>query len=78
MTNATLTLTADTDARADDDLGLPGWVYRSEAFAEDLLDSEVAGRAQPMNLRRLLPGVLYPATLLLAVLATLPSALLSV
>ena len=70
MNTATLTMptpVVEFDAASgctEDDLGLPGWLYRSEAFAEDL--------------RGLLSAVLYPATVLLAVLATLPSALMLV
>jgi hypothetical protein len=83
MTTATLTMpaTVEFDAASgctEDDLGLPGWLYRSEAFAEDLQGDADPLSIAPRGLRGLLSAVLYPATVLLAVLATLPSALLLV
>lgn len=80
MTTATLTMPAPVSFDAalgctEDDLGLPGWLYRSEAFAEDLQADTDPLAAAPMGLRRLFPALLYPATVALAVLATLPSAL---
>jgi hypothetical protein len=80
MTTATLSLptTVEFDAVSgctEDDLGLPGWLYRSEAFAEDLQgDVDPLVPASP-SLRGLMSAVLYPATVLLSVLATLPAAL---
>lgn len=75
MNTATLTLPAPETAApgADEDLGLPGWLYRSEAFAEDLLAGDEASTAPAPGWR--LPAMMYPVTLALAVLATLPSAL---
>lgn len=84
MNTATLTMPAqhvEFDAASgctEDDLGLPGWLYRSEAFAEDLQGDADPLSIAPRGLRGLLSAVLYPATVLLAVLATLPSALLLV
>ena len=81
MTTATLTMppAVEFDAASgltEDDLGLPGWLYRSEAFAEDLQADLDPLASAPGGLRgRLLSAVLYPATVVLAVLATLPSAL---
>lgn len=80
MTAATLTMPAPVEFDAatgltEDDLGLPGWLYRSEAFAEDLQGEGELLATPPRGLRGLLSAVLYPATVLLAVLATLPSAL---
>lgn len=80
MTTATLNTPATLgfDAASgctEDDLGLPGWLYRSEAFPEDLQgDSDPFNTASP-SLRGLLSALLYPATVLLSVLAMLPSAL---
>jgi hypothetical protein len=83
MTTATLTMPAPVEFDAasgltEDDLGLPGWLYRSEAFAEDLqgdLDPLASAPRGLRGLRGLFSAVLYPATVVLAVLATLPSAL---
>ncbi|MBI5254985.1 MAG: hypothetical protein HY855_00690 [Burkholderiales bacterium] len=67
---------------AEDDTALPAWVYRSEAFAEDLPRAlapvEVpTPRGTPAQRRWRLPGALYFATLALAVLATVPTTLLT-
>lgn len=67
---------------ADDDLALPAWLYRSEAFAEDLPRTmapiHVPAPAPATRMRRWrLPGALYVATLALAVLATVPTTLLT-
>ena len=59
-------------AEADDDFDVPGWLYRSEAFAEDLLPGDAPPRR---TLRERLPASLYVATLALAALA-LPATLL--
>jgi hypothetical protein len=80
MNTATLTMPAPVEFDAasgltEDDLGLPGWLYRSEAFAEDLQGDLDPLSSAPRSLRGLLSAVLYPATVVLAVLATLPSAL---
>jgi hypothetical protein len=80
MTTATLTMPAPVEFDAasgltEDDLGLPGWLYRSEAFAEDLQADLDPLASAPRGLRGLFSAVLYPATVVLAVLATLPSAL---
>ncbi|HYE70127.1 MAG TPA: hypothetical protein VD932_01215 [Aquabacterium sp.] len=80
MTTAMLTMPAPVEFDAasgltEDDLGLPGWLYRSEAFAEDLQGDGDPLASAPRDLRGLLSAVLYPAAVLLAVLATLPSAL---
>jgi hypothetical protein len=80
MNTATLTMPAPVEFDAasgltEDDLGLPGWLYRSEAFAEDLQGDLDPLASAPRGLRGLFSAVLYPATVALAVLATLPSAL---
>ncbi|HSW07983.1 hypothetical protein [Aquabacterium sp.] len=66
--------------RADDELfSLPDWLYRSEAFAEDLPGgaplAAVAVAQSPRRVR-LSSGALYLATLALAVASSVPTALL--
>jgi hypothetical protein len=63
-------------AAGDDVFGLPDWIYRSEAFAEDLSGSELL--ALPPQVQRPARGLpsaaLYLATLGLAVAASVPTA----
>ena len=49
-----------------DILELPGWLYRSEAFAEDLPPAESPVR---VGLRAAVPSAIYTATLACALLA---------
>ena len=59
----------------DDAFRLPDWLYRSEAFAEDLSGSELLALPQVQRPARGLPSAaLYLATLGLAVAASLPTA----
>jgi len=76
---AALTAARGADALSSDELfSLPAWLYRSEAFAEDLppaapVPSAAAEVAAPRRLAR--PAFLYLATLVLAVAASLPGAI---
>ncbi|WP_395702677.1 hypothetical protein [Aquabacterium sp.] len=85
----TATLTLPPAAAQDRDeaaelLAMPAWLYRSEAFAEDLPAAEPLWRGPaPMGRPRaaqraagLRSGALYLATLALALAASVPSALL--
>lgn len=63
---------------ADDMFGLPDWLYRSEAFAEDLSGNELLAlppQVQPPK-RQLFSAALYLATLGLALACSVPTALL--
>lgn len=76
--NAPLTLPAP--AAADTLASLPAWLYRSEAFAEDLPMVEAPRRAapapQPAAGSARASGLLYLATLGLALASIVPTALL--
>lgn len=65
----------------DDLFSLPDWLYRSEAFAEDLpgVVAPQAAKVTPEKARRglRLPGALYLATLALAVVASVPGTLIA-
>ncbi|WP_284615840.1 hypothetical protein [Aquabacterium humicola] len=56
-----------------DEAGLPTWLYRSEAFAEDLLGGDDA-MAAPSAVSRPVPALLYGATLAAALIALWPAA----
>jgi hypothetical protein len=56
-----------------EDAGLPTWLYRSEAFAEDLVAGEDATPPAP-GARRPMPALLYGATLAAALIALWPAA----
>lgn len=83
---ATLTLppaAAQDRNEAVELLAMPAWLYRSEAFAEDLPASEPLTRGGASATRspdgarsRLRSGALYLATLALALAASVPSAML--
>ncbi len=81
MTATTTTLpAAERRDEAAELLALPVWLYRSEAFAEDLPVSEPVVCGLPAGGHRpsgsgLRSGALYLATLALAVAASVPSAL---
>lgn len=70
--------TACRDRAADECFGLPDWLYRSEAFAEDLPGTEApmplpAQAQRPRRSQRLGSGALYLATLVLALASTVPT-----
>ncbi|NRF66572.1 hypothetical protein HLB44_06220 [Aquincola sp. S2] len=56
-----------------DELALPGWLYRSEAFAEDLLPADERA-APPAGAGRQASAALYAVTLGVALLALWPAA----
>jgi len=65
----------------DESFGLPEWLYRSEAFAEDLAGALAAAPVAhelpaPRRLQRHASAALYLATLGLALVCSVPSALL--
>lgn len=63
---------------ADELFSLPAWLYRSEAFAEDLpLPAAPLPALAEVSAprRRHLSGLLYLATLVMAVAASLPGAI---
>ncbi len=79
MSTPTLTMPLPTGrtAAAFDDAALPDWLYRSEAFAEDL-PSESLTTIEPAEADSRLPGALALLTLamaLVAAVATVPSLL---
>jgi hypothetical protein len=77
-------LPARPEAGGDEQFSRPDWLYRSEAFAEDLAaDAPLAvAAAQPgrqgreLGSQSLSSGALYLATLVLAIASSVPSALL--
>lgn len=64
---------------ADEVFSLPDWLYRSEAFAEDLGGCELQAMPAPAQRPswRLSSAVLYLATLGLALAASVPTALIA-
>lgn len=80
VTASPATALADDRVAGDELFSLPAWLYRSEAFAEDLPGAAAALAAAPEATaprasRRGLPTVLYLATLMLAVAASVPGAI---
>lgn len=69
---------ARRNAAGDDVISLPDWLYRSEAFAEDLAGTELMGLPPQVQrpARGLSSAALYLATLGLALASIVPTTML--